>query len=162
MQMYMYPMNAIIFALVLVAVVPRKEILRLSFYGIIFGGALDVLVHLFGNITGLYSWINHGPFVFMGISIFASISWAIFFILYYYFIPKIKPLNYIFMGAAVFFSTWNFNFFVDLGILKTYDRFLVPLGGFTVWFSFATWGFYKLNKFIEDKQKNESTNSATK
>lgn len=148
---FLYLIFAIGFSLILIATVPKMEIRRLSIHGIIFGGIMDVLVHVFGNVTGLFAWVNYGPLGVMGIPIFASISWVIFFIMYFYFIPVIKPLNYVFTGAGVFFAVLYYNLMIDVGILKTSSRILVPVMGFAVWFSFATWGFYKLNHFIEFK-----------
>lgn len=159
---FIYLIFMIGFSVILIATVPKMEILRLSIHGIIFGGIMDVLVHVFGNVTGLFAWINYGPLGVMGIPMFASISWAMFFIMYFYFIPVIKPLNYVFAGASVFFSVLYFNLMIDVGILKSSSRFLVPLMGFAVWFSIATWGYYKLNHFIEIKtnliRSNDSNN----
>lgn len=153
---FIYLIDTITFALILIASVPRKEIQRLSIYGIIFGGMIDVLVHLFGYITGLFSWINYGPFGFIGVHIFASVSWSIYFILYFYFLPKQKPLNYVFMGAGIFFSLLYFNLVIDLGILESTGRIILPLFGFVVWFLIATWGFYKLTSFIEGQTRVKS------
>ncbi len=148
---FLYIIFTIGFSLILIATVPKMEIRRLSIHGIIFGGMMDVLVHVFGNVTGLFAWVNYGPLGVMGIPIFASISWAMFFIMYFYFIPVIRPLNYVFAGASVFFSVLYFNLMIDVGILKSSSRFLVPVMGFAVWFSIATWGYYKLSHFIEVK-----------
>lgn len=162
---FIYLIFMIGFSLILIATVPKMEIRRLSIHGIIFGGIMDVLVHVFGNVTGLFSWINYGPLGVMGIPMFASISWAIFFIIYFYFIPVIKPLNYVFAGASVFFSVLYFNLMIDVGILKSSSRFLIPVMGFAVWFSIATWGYYKLNHFIEIRtnliRSNDSNNGGT-
>lgn len=155
---FIYPIFTTIFSLILIGTVPKKEIQRLSIYGIIFGGMMDVLVHISGNVTGLFAWKNYGPFGYKRIPIFANISWAIYFILYFYFLPKKKPLNYIFAGAGVFFSTLYYNLMIDVGILKSSSRILLPLVGFTGWFSVATWGFYKLNNFIEGKTREEEAN----
>lgn len=150
---FIYPIFTVIFAIILMANVPRQEIQRLSIYGIIFGGIIDVLVHSFGYVTGLFSWINYGPFGFIGVHLFPSLSWSIFFILYFYFLPKQKPLNYIFAVVGIFFSALYHTMLLDLGILKSVSRFILPLLGFSAWFSIATWGFYKLNSFIERKTR---------
>lgn len=147
----LYPIFTTVFALILIANVSKAEIRRLSIYGILFGGIMDALVHFFGYITGLFAWINYGPFGFMGVHIFANVTWSIFFILYFYFLPKLKPLNYLFVFAGVFFSVLYYNLVVNLEILYSQSRFLLPLAGFTAWFSISTWGFYKLNDFIERK-----------
>jgi hypothetical protein len=130
---FIYPIITIIFALILIANVPKKEIQRLSIYGIIFGGMMDVLVHFFGYITGLFAWINYGPFGFIGVHIFADVAWSIFFIFYLY-----------------------YNMVVDLGILKSVSRIWLPLFGFAFWFSIATWGYCILNSFIEGKLRRSS------
>ncbi|AET69142.1 hypothetical protein Desor_3664 [Desulfosporosinus orientis DSM 765] len=140
-----YPIFTSIFSIILIANVPKSEIRRLSIYGIIFGGMLDVIVHLFGYITGLFSWTNFGPFGFIGVHIFPNVSWSIFFILYFYFLPQQRPLNYIFIGGGIFFSIMYYNMVIDMGILNASSRFWLPLFGFSVWFGLATWGYYKLN-----------------
>lgn len=65
-----YLIYTFFFGAILVVLVPRQDIRHLSIYGIIFGGIMDVIILIFGNITGLYGWINYGPFGFMGIPIF--------------------------------------------------------------------------------------------
>jgi len=154
---FIYPIFTLVFTLILIAIVPRKEIQRLSIYGIIFGGILDALIHFFGYLTGLFSWINYGPFGTLGVHIFANVSWSIFYILYFYFLPQRKPLNYVFAVSATFFSFLYYNMVIDLGILKSTSRIWLPLLGFAVWFSIGTWGFYKLNKFIEGETFQEQS-----
>lgn len=144
-----YPLFTMVFAIILIANVPKKETQRLSIYGIIFGGMMDVLVHFFGYITGLFTWINYGPFGFIGVHLFPNISWSIFYILYFHFLPQLKPMNYIFAGGGIFFSVLYYNMVVDLGILRSSSKLWLPLLGFTIWFSIATWGYYKLNSFLE-------------
>lgn len=148
---FIYPIYTMIFSIILIATVPKSEIKRLSIYGIIFGGMLDVVVHLFGYITDWFSWVNYGPFGFIGVHIFANVSWSIFFILFFYFLPKQKPLNYIFIASGIFFSGLYYNMVIDLGILRSSSKFWLPLFGFAFWFLIATWGFYKLNSFMERK-----------
>ncbi|WP_068966395.1 hypothetical protein [Desulfosporosinus sp. BG] len=149
----LYPIFTTVFALILIVNVPKIEIRRLSIYGIIFGGIMDAMVHFFGYVTGLFAWTNYGPFGFIGVHIFADVTWSIFFILYFYFLPLQKPLNYLFACAGIFFSVLYYNLVIDMGILKTESRILLPLLGFVVWFSLATWGFYKLNAYIEGYSK---------
>lgn len=155
---FLYPIITLLFSLILIAVVPKFEIRRLSIYGIIFGGIMDTLVHLFGYVTGFFAWVNYGPFGFIAVHIFANVAWSIFFILYFYFLPKYKPLNYLFVCAGIFFSMVYYNLVINLGILYSQSRFLLPSLGFTFWFLVATWGFYKLNHFIEGKQIEEESN----
>lgn len=147
-----YPLYVAVFAVILVVTVPRKDIQRLSIYGIIFGGATEVILHMLGKTTGLFGWYNHGPLGYNGIQIFSPVSWGIFFILYYYFLPKYKPLNYIYMVVAILFSILYTNIVMSSGVFYCYDRFFIPLIAFIFWFSLATWGYYKLNNFLEKKE----------
>ncbi|MDO0822401.1 hypothetical protein [Desulfosporosinus nitroreducens] len=151
---FIYLIYTTIFALILIATVPKKEIQRLAIYGIIFGGIMDVLMLIFGIVTGLYGWINYGPLGFMGIPLFSNVSWAIFFILYFYFLPSKKPLVYLYASVGIMFAILYANLVIDLGIFKSYSRILLPLISFIGWFSIATLGFYKLNNYIEGNDKN--------
>lgn len=146
---FLYPIFTVIFAVILLAVVPKKEIKRLSLYGIIFGGIMDSAVHYFGYLTGLFSWINYGPFGFIGVHIFSGLAWSMFFISYFYFLPHQKPLNYVYTVAGIFFATLFYNVVIDMGILKAVSKIWLPIFGFTFWFSVATWGYYKLNCYID-------------
>ncbi|SFG11276.1 hypothetical protein SAMN05660649_00721 [Desulfotomaculum arcticum] len=141
---FIYLIYTSVFALILIAVVPKREIRRLSIYGIIFGGIMDVFMLIMGNITGLFGWINYGPFGFLGIPIFSSISWAIYFILYFYFLPEHKPLVYVYTAGGIVFSVLYTNIVISLGVFESYNRVWLPLMAFILWFSTATWGFYKL------------------
>ena len=155
---FIYLIYTTIFSLILIATVPKKEIHRLAIYGIIFGGLMDVLMLVLGKVTGQFAWINYGPLGFMGIPIFSNVSWAIYFIMYFYFLPKQKPFNYLFVGAGVLFSILYTNLVIELGIFKSPSRVLQPLIAFTGWFSLATWGFYKMNNYIEGKKREERSN----
>lgn len=159
---FIYLIYTAIFAGILVAVVPKKEIHRLSIYGIIFGGMMDVLMLILGDVTGLYGWINYGPFAFMGIPIFSSISWAIFFILYFYFLPEHKPLNYVYITAGIVFSILYTNIVINLGVFEAANRTLLPLIAFIFWFSTATWGYYRLTGYFQGQQQEKMTSMRIK
>lgn len=140
-----YPLYTAVFAIILVVVVPRKEIRRLSIYGIVFGAVVDALAIVFGNVTDLYGYINYGPFGFMGIPFFPPIAWAMFYIQYFYFLPQEKPLIYVYIISGIFYSILFANMIVNLGIFSISHRLLLPLIVFSLWFPAATWGYYKLN-----------------
>lgn len=144
-QHLIYLINVAVFSLILVIVVPRKDIRRLSIYGIIFGTLMDIIALLIGKATGLFGFINYGPFGFKGISIFASGAWAIYFILYFYFLPENKLLISIYALTGIIFSVLYTNMVIELGIFSTVSRILLPLIVFSIWFTVATWGYLKLN-----------------
>lgn len=149
LKYFIHPILTSVFGLILIVTVPKREIRRLSIYGIIFGAMMDVLMLTFGHITGLYAWINYGPFGFLWIPFFSPVSWAIYFILYFYFLPKQIPLNYIYSVAGIFFAILYTNLVINLGVFYAYNNTYLPLFAFIGWFSIATWGFYKLNRFLE-------------
>ena len=142
-----------LFALILVAVVPRAEIRRLSIYGIIFGSMFDVTALLLGYVTGIFAYINYGPFGFMNIHFFAPLSWALFFILYFYFLPKNKFYLAIYVASAILFSYFFDHIIVSMGVFKR-SGLLATLICFPVWFITATWGFYKLTGIFEKENDN--------
>jgi hypothetical protein len=92
----LHPLHTLVFAGALIAIVPRKEIQRLSIFGIMFGGFMDAIVHAFGYITGWFAWTNYGPFGFIGVHLLVIFPGASFFIFNFYFLPRIKPFCYIF------------------------------------------------------------------
>jgi len=143
-----------VFALILISVVPRAEIRKLSIYGIIFGSLFDITVLLFGYITGVFAYINYGPFGFMNIHFFAPFSWAMFFILYFYFLPKIKIFRVIYVISGIIYSYFFDHMIVSLGILKR-AGILPTLVLFPIWFTLATWGFCKLTSIFEDVNNAE-------
>ena len=50
---------SLIFAVILVAVVPKNEIRSLGIYGIIFGAIFDVVFVSIANLTGSFRYINY-------------------------------------------------------------------------------------------------------
>ncbi|MHB8126225.1 MAG: hypothetical protein ACYDEJ_11405 [Desulfitobacteriaceae bacterium] len=135
-----------IFAVILVATVPRKEIHRLSIYGIIFGGVFDILVVIIGNLTGSFRYINYEPFGLIGIHFMSPISWAIFFIIYFYFLPNKKPYIFIYATIAIFYSILFCQMITKLGVLKLSHGIIDSIIPFVFWFPIVTWGYLRLTK----------------
>jgi len=133
-----------IFAAILVAVVPKGEIRRLSIYGIIFGGVFDVVLLIFTNLIGEFRYVNYEPFGLMGIHFLAPISWAIFYIIYFYFLPEKKMYVYIYVVTAIFYSMMFCQMITKLGVLQLAHGIYDSIFPFLVWFPVATWGYYKL------------------
>lgn len=137
------PLYTAIFALIVIAVIPKEEIKRLAVYGIFFGALLNILTLLIGSLTGKYCFINFEPLGISFIPFFPPISWTLFFMLYFYFMPK-KPWLYIYAASGIFYSILFGNMITNLGIFKLSHRLLLPLIAFTIWFSIATWGYLRL------------------
>lgn len=150
---FLYLLLLSIFIIIMVLAMPKKDIIRLSIYGIMFGGLMDILMLTFGQITGLYEWINFGPLGYKYIPLPAPITWGVFFIIYFYFLPKQKPFNYIYVLASILFSSIYINMVTNLGIFKCrYSPFIVGLFAFTFWFSLVTWGYYRLTSYFQKHQ----------
>lgn len=134
----------IIFAVMVVASIPKLEMRRLGIYGILLGALVDILFIIFGKVSETFEYINFGPFGFMGIPFFPPISWALFFMLYFYFLPKEKITMYIYMVTAIIYGLFFGNLIMNLGVIHLSFR-LLPLLTFGVWFPIATWIYLKLN-----------------
>lgn len=144
-QYLITPLYTVIFALIVIAVIPKDEIKRLAVYGIIFGAVFNILTLLIGSLTGRYGFINFEPLGISFIPFFPPISWTLFFMLYFYFMPQ-KPLLYIYVVSAIFYGILFGNMITNLGIFKLSNRLLLPLISFTIWFLAATWGYIRLSR----------------
>lgn len=135
-----------VFAIILVSTVPKLEIRRLSIYGIIFGGMMDVLIVTIANLMGEFKYINYEPFGLMGIHIAAPTAWSIFFILYFYFLPEKRLYLYLYTFAGMGYSVFFCQMLAKLGILTLAHGIISSIAPFVIWYPIATWGFLKLIK----------------
>ncbi|NBJ14925.1 MAG: hypothetical protein FNP40_05005 [Dehalobacter sp. 4CP] len=133
-----------IFALIMFAVVPRAEIRRLSIYAIIFGAIFDVIAATTGYLTGMFGYIDYQEFGVMKLHFFAPISWAIYYVLYFYFLPEKNIYRYIYVLSGIFYSVMFSQVIGKLGILNPGPQLLYPIILFCIWFPLATWGYLKL------------------
>ena len=150
---FMHLIKLAIFLLALVILVPRKEIRRLTIYGIIFGSTYDVIGLTIGHLTNVFRWINFAPFGYEYLPIDSPVSWCAFYIIYFYLLPKHKPFVYIFPASGIVMSMIYSRVLVNLGMFIE-PNFLLRVANFTLWFTLATWGYLKLNDYIEKKHKN--------
>lgn len=135
-----------VFAGILVAAVPKREIRRLSIYGIIFGAVSDVIVVEIANMTNSFRYINYEPFGMLGLHFMAPISWAIFYIIYFYFLPEKKTYIYIYTITAIFYSMLFCQMITKLGVLELAHGIIDSIAPFVIWFPAATWGYCKLER----------------
>lgn len=147
---YLYLIKLSIFLLLLVVLVPRPEIRRLFAYGIIFGSLYDVIGLTIGHFTNLFRWINFYPFGYGYLPLASPISWCAFYIIYFYLLPKQKPLLYIYPISGILMSMIYSRVLVNLGMFIE-PNFFLRLANFTLWYSYATWGYLKLSQYIEAK-----------
>lgn len=135
-----------VFAAILIATVPKREIRRLSIYGIIFGAVLDVVVVEIANLTGSFKYINYEPFGLIGLHFMAPISWAIFFIMYFYFLPEKKFYIYFYITTAIFYSMLFCQMITKLGVLELKHGIIDSIVPFVIWFPAVTWAYCKLER----------------
>ncbi|MCR3921443.1 MAG: hypothetical protein NUK65_02865 [Firmicutes bacterium] len=151
---FLHPLKAIIFILLMVVLVPKAEIRRLAGYGLLFGSVYDVIGLTIGHLTKAFSWINFGRFGYGYLPLDSPISWCAFYIMYFYLMPKHKPLIYLFPISGVVMSMIYSRVLVNFGMFDEPDSFLLRVANFSVWFTYATWGYLKLNRYIERKHAN--------
>lgn len=136
----------------LVILVPRNEIRRLAPYGILFGSGYDIIGLGIGHLTKYFGWLNFEPFGYGYLPFDSPIAWAAFYIMYFYFLPKQKPLVYLFPISGVVMSMVYSRVLVNLGMFHEPASFLIRAANFTLWFSLATWGYLKLSKHFDAGQ----------
>lgn len=135
-----------IFSIILINIVPKNEIRRLFIYGLIFGGVFDIVIVEIANLIGEFKYINYEPFGMIGIHFMAPISWTIFFIIYFYFLPQKKLYIYIYVIMGIFYSILFCQTITKLGILKLGHGIFSSIIPFLIWYPIATWGYLKLTK----------------
>lgn len=145
---FIYPIYTGLLVLLLFALVPKKEIRRLSVYAIIFGGLMDVLLIISTRILGMGGFVNFEPFGAFGIPLFPPIAWVAYFIMFFYILPRNKPWKYIFPLVAGSFSFFFSNVLMELGIIRWNDRLpiLILLLIYIGWEFSVAWVYLKLIK----------------
>ncbi|MBZ4687899.1 MAG: hypothetical protein PWQ96_1095 [Clostridia bacterium] len=146
---YIYLIYTGLLALILILVVPRKEIRRLAFWGILFGAVVDAFaIILFTHLLDVGGYLNYGPLALLGMPFLPLIAWTVYYIIYFYFLPKQPPWNYIFTVTAASYSVIFSNVLSNLGIFEwNYGKIFIPFLIYISWNSLATWAYLK---FIED------------
>lgn len=139
-----------VFSIILVKVVPKSEIRRLFNYALIFGGVFDVVVVEIANLFGEFRYIDYGEFGLFGLHFMAPISWTVFFIIYFYLLPRKKIYVYLYTTMGIFYSVLFCQMITKLGVLKLAHGILSSIIPFLMWFPTATWGYLKLKK-MDDK-----------
>lgn len=141
-----YLIYTAVLGVILICLVPRKDIKEFLIYGMIFGGVYDVFWILVIMVLRVGGYKNFGPFGFLGIPFFPPIAWSIYFIMFFYFLPK-KGLvvPYFFAIAATFYAIFFSNVLHNLNIFQWIkSSFALPLLLYGIWHVSATWAFLKL------------------
>lgn len=142
---FIYPIYAGLLALLTFIVVPRKEIHRLSFYAIVFGGVFDVLAVGFYSKIGMVDWVNYKPFGAFGIPFFVPLSWIAYFTIFLHFMPQNKPRKYIYPLITSGFSLQFAYVLQELGIFQWHYSPLLLLGMvYLPWQYSVAWLYWRL------------------
>lgn len=144
--MYTFPLG-----ILALAVIPRSEIRRLVFWGILYGTIIDFcLIIIVTNLLGGGGYQHYYPFGFMGMPFFPLLAWFFYFVLYLYFLPKTKPWKYIYTVTASIYCTIFSNTLQNLGIFQwNVDRLFLPFLLYLAWNSIVTWSYLK---YFENKK----------
>lgn len=145
------------FTVILIALVPRRDIRRLAIYGMIFGGLTDILVVSFANYIGEFRYINYEPFGLFGIHFMAPIAWTVFFMLYFYFLPSETVYRYIYTVMGMVYSMMFCQTITKLGILSLANGLFDSIAPFVPWYLMATWGYVKLTEEEERQPRSGGT-----
>lgn len=157
------PLYTAILALTLITTVPKNEIRRLAVYGIIFGAISDIIALTTGKLFGLFEYVNFAPLGYWVIPFFSPIAWAIYFVMYFYFMPKHKPLMYIYAASGIGYGTFFAQLLFNSGIMVVYPKFfslsvhrlIDPIFVFLIWFPISTWGFIRLTSHFEGQKQSK-------
>lgn len=142
---FIYPVYTGIIALALVLLVPRQEIRRLFIYGVIFGGIINVIWIGINGTFGFGGHINFGPFGIGRLAFFPPMAWALWFIMFFWFLPERTLLRVIYIVSAVAYSMVFSNVLVNMGIFEwKVHRVIYPLFMYTVWFTSATLAYLRV------------------
>jgi len=148
---YIYIIYTLALGIMALAVVPRPEIRRLSFLGIIYGAITDFWIIIFAtHLLEVGGYKNYFPFGFMGIPFFPLLAWTFYFILYLFFLPQRKPWIIIYIIAAAGYSTIFSIILQNLGIFQwNVGRLFIPFLIYLTWFSIVTFTYHK---YFENKE----------
>lgn len=143
---FVYIIYTGLLAVILISLVPKKDILNLAIYGIIFGAIFDICSILFGLVSGLFHYVSYDPLGFSGIPFLPPIAWSIYYIMHFYFLPSSKIQKYVYVITTVFYQLLFANVLINFKILEVSNRIIIPLVLFSIWSPAATCWFLRLKR----------------
>ncbi len=143
---FIYPIYTAVLALALVAVVPKEQMREQAIHAITFGGVGSVVMVFIYSPFNAFEWMNKGPFGYGNIAFFPPLAWTIYFIIYFYLLPRKKPWIYLFVLFAACYSTLFSNVLMNLEIFRwNKGRLLLPFFLYLSWFAVVTWLYTKVH-----------------
>lgn len=134
-------------AVIMIILVPRRTVYKLALLGIFYGAILDIFWIFVVGLIGAGSYLNYGPLGFLGIPFMPPIAWTIFFIMFLYLLPDIRPWNYLFAIVSAGYSVFFSNVLSNFGIFQwAFSKIAFPFGLYLTWCLFVTWSYEKYGK----------------
>lgn len=137
-------------ALVMVALVPRKDIYKYAVLSVFYGAVIDVLWIGLILIIKTGGYLNYLPLGLGKLPFLPPVAWTIYFIMFLYFLPEKKPWNYLFALVGSCYSVMFSNVLVHLGVFQwSPSRILFPFALYLTWHVFVVWSYDKYGrKFV--------------
>jgi hypothetical protein len=144
---YIFLFKALFFGLAAVVIIPKKELRKFFVYGLIFGGAGDLLLILvMGTLLHQLKYLNMGVFNIFGIFPFwTPLAWTFTLMFFLYCLPLRKIIYYPYIicfgmfGYMVGILLQNFNLYEYIGIYKFFAPAIL-----TGYLTFCAWAYRRL------------------
>jgi hypothetical protein len=141
-----YLLVALAFGVATLASIPKPLYKKFFIYGLLFGGAFNVLIILvFSGVFHLFAYLHIKPFGIWDLfSFWTPITWIFTIMIYLYFLPVRRIFLYPYMAGFIIFGYMMGQVLKDLGLFKFYGSYMYfePLT-FIVWFTIAAWAYIK-------------------
>ncbi len=149
---FIYLIYTAVLTLVMVILVPGKEIYKFGLISIFYGAVIDIFWIVFIGLIKAGGYLNYGPLGFLVVPFVPPIAWTIFFIMFLYLLPDKRPWNYLFAVVSAGYSVLFSNVLANLGIFNwTFSKVIFPSALYLIWFLFVTWSYDKYGrKFVRD------------
>lgn len=141
-----YLIFALAFGVATIILIPKQLYKKFFIYGLLFGGAFNVLVILtLSGVFHLFKYLHLGPLGIWGLfSFFTPITWVFVLMIYLYFLPVRKIFLYPYIAGFIAFAYMFGLSLKGLGLFELYKnyQYLEPVN-FILWFSLAAWAYIK-------------------
>jgi hypothetical protein len=145
-QSYYVILAVLMFLLVLIYV-PRPEIKKLFWFGLLWGSGVDFLLAELFRLFNLYHYVHAFPFEFYSSPIMINLAWSQAIILFIYFLPQRKE-GYVFpIYLAVFAIVGVFigTILKNVGLIaEIHWHELLRFPVWVIWFYGAAWHYRRL------------------
>ncbi len=141
-----YLLIALVFGVATLLLIPKSQYKKFFIYGLLFGGAFNVLIILI--LSGIFKLFQYRYLGFAGIwglfSFFTPVTWMFVFMIYLYLLPVRKIFLYPYIASFIVFGFIFGQPLEGVGMFKFYKnyQYFQPIT-FIIWFSAAAWAYIK-------------------